>query len=136
MPELSVTPLERALARLEAGLVQSGQEPANELSRDGVIQRFEFTMDLCWKLLQRYLKDYAQIGDAAIRTRKDLFREGARLELIADAEAWILHYEARNETSHTYNNSTAERVYERAKVFATDARELLEALRDAARRKA
>jgi nucleotidyltransferase substrate binding protein (TIGR01987 family) len=127
----NIEPLERAIAQLERGLQQYDAMPNDDLARDGVIQRFEYTIDLCWKLLQRYLKDIAQIDDAVIRTKKDLFREGARLRLLPDAATWIAHYEARNETSHTYNADVAARVFARARLSAKDARDLMEALRDA-----
>jgi nucleotidyltransferase substrate binding protein (TIGR01987 family) len=136
MTRFVTTALRQAIVRLESGLEQCSASPADELARDGAIQRFEYTMDLCWKLLQRYLKDLAQVGEEAIRTKRDLFREGARLGLLDSAEAWFGHYEARNETSHTYDGVVAGRVFERAKLFVTDARQLLERLQDAARRAA
>jgi nucleotidyltransferase substrate binding protein (TIGR01987 family) len=131
MPPFNLEPLQKAVEQLEKGLRQVGAVPGDDLVRDGIIQRFEYTVDLCWKFLQRYLKDIAQVDDAIIRTKKDLFREGARVRLIPDAATWIAHYEARNETSHTYNAEVATRVFERARMSAADARNLLEALRDA-----
>ncbi len=134
--QFNFEPFERAIAQLERGLTQAAAAPGDDLIRDGVIQRFEYTIDLSWKFLQRYLKDIAQVDDAVIRTKKDLFREAARVRLIPDAAAWIGHYEARNETSHTYNADVAARVFERARLSAGDARDLMEALRDATSRPA
>jgi len=48
---LILTPLTKAVASLELALVQ----PKNEFVRDAVIQRFEYTYELCWKMLRRYL---------------------------------------------------------------------------------
>jgi nucleotidyltransferase substrate binding protein (TIGR01987 family) len=129
MPKLSVEPLEKALLRLQAGLDIMDTDPNDELRRDGVIQRFEHCVDLACKLIQRYLKVEAQIDDAMIRTKKDLFREAARLKLIRSAESWFGHYEARNEASHVYNAETARAVFERARIFVPDVKELLESLR-------
>ena len=128
MPIL-LSPLEKAIAQLEAGLQTIASNPADDLHRDGVIHRFEYTMALAWKLLQRFLREHFQVQEAAIRSKKDIFREAARLELIADAEQWIGHYEARNETSHDYNHEKAEAVFERAKMFLPDAQALLDVLR-------
>lgn len=131
MGTISFEPLEKAMKQLEAGISQSSSDPLNDLMRDGVIQRFEFTMDLCWKLLQRYLKEVVQVDEASIRSKKDLFREAARIKIIADAEAWIGHYEARNETSHVYDTERAEKVFNRVPQFFEDAKHLLEQLKNA-----
>ena len=122
---ISLEALEQALAQLEKGIDQAGLNPADELMRDGVIQRFEYTMDICWKTIQRYLKTVAEVQDSAIRSKKDLFREAARLALIQNAEAWIGHYEARNTTSHSYNARMAQQVFDRAQLFLIDAKFLL-----------
>jgi nucleotidyltransferase substrate binding protein (TIGR01987 family) len=129
---LNFDSLTKAITQLEQGLKYIDSEPDNDLMRDGVIQRFEYTMDLSWKFIQRYLKDIAQVSESSIRSKKDLFREAAKLGLIIDAETWIGHYEARNETSHTYNSEVAQSVFARAKIFVIDARQLLEALQHGA----
>ncbi len=133
MTELILDPLEKALGQLESGILESKAEPDNDLLRDGVIQRFEYTMDLCWKLIQRFLKHIAQVEDSLIRSKKDLFREGARLGLLENVEAWFGYYEARNITSHTYDEQTARAVYIQAERFLPDAKRLLAALKDATR---
>lgn len=50
-------PLKTAIAKLEAGLVQSKADPENKIVRDGVILRFAYTMDidvLSIRVLLRY----------------------------------------------------------------------------------
>ena len=131
MNSLNLDPLEKAIEQLKSGLNQSHENLDNELLRDGVIQRFEYTMDLSWKMIQRYLKHIAQVEESAIRTKKDLFREAGRLGLISNVEAWFGYYEARNETSHTYDPQIAESVFEQAELFLPDAISLLEALKHA-----
>lgn len=124
--------LEKAISQLSKGLEVANSDPQNDLYRDGVIQRFEYTMDLACKLIQRYLKIVAQIDDSSIRSKKDLFREAGRLKMIADIEAWIAHYEARNQTSHDYDAKKAALVYAQVKLFLPDVKKLLEVLlRDA-----
>ena len=131
MSSMNLDPLEKAIGQLKSGIQQSKVDPDNELLRDGVIQRFEYTMDLSWKMIQRYLKHIAQVEESAIRTKKDLFREAGRLGLITNVEAWFGYYEARNETSHTYDPQIAESVFEQAELFLPDAISLLEALKHA-----
>ena len=131
MNSLNLEPLERAIDQLKSGFNQSHANSDNELLRDGVIQRFEYTMDLSWKMIQRYLKHIAQVEESAIRTKKDLFREAGRLGLIANVESWFGYYEARNETSHTYDPQIAESVFKQAELFLPDAISLLKALKHA-----
>ena len=131
MNSLNLEPLEKAIEQLKSGLHQSHANPDNELLRDGVIQRFEYTMDLSWKMIQRYLKHIAQVEESAIRTKKDLFREAGRLGLITNVEAWFGYYEARNETSHTYDPQIAESVFNQSELFLPDAIILLKALKHA-----
>ncbi|NRA73988.1 MAG: nucleotidyltransferase substrate binding protein [Rickettsiales bacterium] len=56
MSHLILEPLEKAITQLEIGMALKEQSSDNELLRDGVIQRFEYTIDLAWKLLA-YLRD-------------------------------------------------------------------------------
>ena len=131
MPSLNLEPLEKAIEQLKMGIKQSQAESDNALLRDGVIQRFEYTMDLSWKMIQRYLKHIAQVDESAIRTKKDLFREAARIRIITNVEAWFGYYEARNETSRIDDPRIAQSVFEQAELFLPDAINLLEALRHA-----
>jgi len=119
--QLDISPLTAALARLEKAALRSQQEPEDEEVRDAVIQRFEYTIDLCWKFMQRVLK-HAAVSESAIRTKKDLFRESARIGLIDDPELWFRFLESRNETSHVYKRETAERVHAEALGFVAPAR--------------
>jgi nucleotidyltransferase substrate binding protein (TIGR01987 family) len=128
MPPITLTPLAQAITQLQAGLDRTGPIPGDDLQRDGVIQRFEYTMDLAWKFLYRFLKEHFQVDPITIRSKKDIFREAARLQLIADAERWFGHYEARNETSHDYNQEKADAVFARVTLFLPDVKDLLEAL--------
>lgn len=127
MKTLNFNSLKLAIAQLEKGMRETETHPDSELMRDGVIQRFEYTMDLAWKMMQRYLKSI-QVDESVIRSKNDLFRESARIKIIADAETWIGHYAARNETSHDYDTEKADLVYQRVKLFLPDVKALLEAL--------
>ncbi len=121
--KLILTPFQKALASLEAIL----EVPKDDIVRDATIQRFEYTYELAWKMLKRHL-EWAGVSDADFLTRKSLYREAAKMGLIAHAEAWFDYHEARNLTSHTYDEVRAEEVYEVARSFAPDARQLLDAL--------
>ena len=132
MSRLSFESLEKSLARLEEGFADAARYPDLLTVRDGVIQRFEIAMDLSWKLMQRALKEIYQIDEGILLSKKDIFRQAAKHRLLDDTEAWLGHYEARNKTSHIYDNEEAARAFERARVFLVDAKVTLERLRHAA----
>ncbi len=92
--------------------------------RDGAIQRFEVAMDLSRKMMLRILKDKFALGDATANN-KTFIREAARYGLIADAESWMRHLDARNNTSHTYDAPMAARVFAEIPAFIPDAHDLL-----------
>ena len=104
-------------------------EDQKEAIRAGVIQNFEVAYEMCWKFVQRWLRENVAGQEADYpRTRKELFRLAARSGLVNDPQPWFSYGEARNLTAHTYNAAKAEAVYEVAKGFLGDARILLERL--------
>lgn len=127
MSELSFAALELATTALEQGLKEHDQYPQLLTVRDGVIQRFEITMDVSRQLMIRVLKEVFSID--AITAQKDTIREAAKFGLIADAEAWMGHLAARNRTSHTYDSEIAEQVFSHIPSFLPDAKDLLQRLR-------
>ena len=62
--------------------------------RAGVIQHFEFTYELSWKFIQRWLRLNASAEDAEPLTRRELFRTAARYGLIGDPQPWFRYSEA------------------------------------------
>ena len=131
---IQLTPFENAIASLEEALrLYSNSQLApgaseKILMRDGVIQRFEYTFELSWKMLKRYLEEFG-LERVDQFTNRDLFRAGAEAGLLTDAEAWINYLHHRNLTSHTYNAAVAQDVYEAAVSFLADARHLLAQLK-------
>lgn len=118
MHSISTAQLKKALSALERALTQ----PKNEFTRGAAIQSFEYSFELSWKLLKRYFEFNQGLKELAV---KDLFREAAKQGLIADPLRWFEYQKSRNLTSHTYNEDTADIVYEEAKRFLEDAKALL-----------
>jgi len=117
---LDLSALEKAIASLEEAISVSQKLPSQVsfgIVRDSVIQRFEYTYELGWKLLQRWIKLNISPEDAEPRTKKDLFRLAAKKQMIENPEAWFLFAEARNEVAHTYNEKNAQHVYDVALNF-------------------
>ena len=120
--KLVLSPLRKALGSLEAAL---RIPEVDDIVRDATIQRFEYTYELARKMLERHLVWLGEEGGLGKRT---LYRRASELGIVGDAEAWIGYNYARNTTSHTYNESKAQEVYEAARAFAVDARRLLDTL--------
>jgi nucleotidyltransferase substrate binding protein (TIGR01987 family) len=91
-------------------LVAAGLEPtrAERMTRDSVIQRFEFAYELGWKTLKDWLQDQ---GVQAATPKQTL---GAAFEsrLIEDLAGWSDIHEMRNLTSHLYDEDKAKEVAE------------------------
>ncbi|MEK7611680.1 MAG: HI0074 family nucleotidyltransferase substrate-binding subunit [Patescibacteria group bacterium] len=113
--------LAKALDRLEEAL----NEEKDDFVRDSVIQRFEFCFELCWKLA----KNFNTAQGKETFTPKDSFRVGAQVGYIEKPEVWFEYLKARNLASHTYNEATSEKVYQAAKNFLADGRNLLVRIR-------
>lgn len=122
---LILTPLQKAVASLELAL----QQPKDEFIRDAVIQRFEYTYELCWKMLRRKLIEDLGESEVVMLSRRELFRLAADYGLISDSTHWITYHKARNETSHVYDEAKAEEVFQVASQFLPDAKKLNDELR-------
>ncbi|MDR1453216.1 MAG: nucleotidyltransferase substrate binding protein [Candidatus Margulisbacteria bacterium] len=134
--ELKLNELKRAVAALQRAIeitqkieANPAAEPAEkETLRAGVIQAFEFSYELCWKMLKRWLEINVSPDIVAGIVRVELFRRGAENLLIDDVLKWLEFHEARNKTSHLYAIKTAEAVYQKAVEFLPYAQALLERL--------
>lgn len=105
-----------AVSRLEEVM---GVE-TTDIVRDAAIQRFEFSFELAWKMLQAI----AVFEGIEVNSPREAIRTAAQLELVDDPENWLSFLEARNLTTHTYNQEIAKNVYEKAKDFVLPAKKL------------
>ena len=97
-----------ALARLAEAVQIYTADPGDALYRDGLIQRFEFTVELAWKSLKEYLEDQGAV--LGIASPRGVLKEAYAAGVITDAETWNRIIEARNITSHVYDEKTAQTV--------------------------
>jgi nucleotidyltransferase substrate binding protein (TIGR01987 family) len=72
----------------------------NELERNGLVQRFEFTLEMSWKTLKDYLED-KQFNFKA--SPKDTIRLAQSAGYIDYAQELIDGLELRNKLSHDYS---------------------------------
>lgn len=98
----------RAIGHLKEAVDIYSVQPENDLYRDGLIQRFEFTVELAWKSLKEYLEDQ---GVAITRaTPKAILKDAFAAGVIQEDQVWILILHARNLTSHIYTEETAQTI--------------------------
>jgi len=133
---LDLSSLEKAVASLGRSVEVAVREikgPVDtaheEVIRAGVIQNFEFTYELCWKFMKRWLEVNGLGAGVDGTTRKELFRLAFENRLIVDIEAWFAYARSRNETAHTYDAARAGDVYASAVRFLKDAQALLKELK-------
>ncbi|MDI9369622.1 MAG: nucleotidyltransferase [Synergistaceae bacterium] len=128
--------LANAVAALESAILKCGDEEKlsrlDDITRNiikaGIIQYFEFSYELCWKFMRRWIEMNVSPGITTGISRRELYRLAAEYQLISDVEQWMRYHHARNLASHTYEESTADEVYQFALLFSPDARRLLESL--------
>jgi nucleotidyltransferase substrate binding protein (TIGR01987 family) len=124
--QLDLKSWKRALASLERAITRSTAAPKDEEVRDAVIQRFEYSYELSWKMLKRHLQQVVPDPGAVDQwSFKELIREAAERGLIAAVEPWIEYRYQRNMTAHAYDEEKARRVYASAQSFIIDAKALL-----------
>jgi nucleotidyltransferase substrate binding protein (TIGR01987 family) len=96
-----------AFSRLKEGALQA----KDELGKDGVIQRFEFTFELLWKSLKVFL-EYEGIE---CRTPRECLKSAFRIGIIEDEQVFLDMLEDRNKTSHIYDKEESEKIFRRIK---------------------
>ena len=109
---LDFSSLDKALNSLGRAVARAESNPADEEVRDAVIQRFEYSYELCWKMIKRQLETEAAVpADIDGMSFKALMREAAERGLIGSVENWLVYREQRNVTAHTYDQEKAHSVY-------------------------
>ncbi len=104
----SLEKFKSAIKRLDEGV----KEAKDNLGRDGVIQRFEFTFELLWKSLRLFLLDEGIIT----KSPKESLKEGFKFGLIKDEEIFLDMLEDRNQTSHIYSEEVSKEIFKRIKI--------------------
>ncbi len=117
--------LAKAAQSLTDALAMMAGRPGDLLARDGCIQRFEYTYELCVKSMRRQLEDMSDSpADMDTLGFKDMLRVAAERRLINDAQVWFAFRELRNASAHVYDPKKAELVFEALPAFALQAQAL------------
>jgi nucleotidyltransferase substrate binding protein (TIGR01987 family) len=121
MASVSILEYEKALVSLtesHAAFLSQTDSKLREMLRDSVIQRFEFCCELAWKVSVKSL-------GLSVSAPKVALREMAKAGLIGDIQRWFDYIEARNKSSHTYDQKIALEVLGELQDFMASAQDLL-----------
>lgn len=95
----------KAVQRLAEANTEYQKNLENDIIRDGLIQRFEFTFELAWKSAKEYLIDQGVADD--LHFPKQVLRAAYENQMIDDEALWLKMLESRNRTSHIYDDRIA-----------------------------
>lgn len=88
--------------------------------RDSLIQRFEYSTDLFWKLLKIYLEEIERIN-IYVTSPRGIIREMVRTKIITEEQGSLCMemVQNRNETSHIYHQEVADNIAQKVPQFYT-----------------
>lgn len=78
----------------------------SELEQAGIIQFFEMTFELGWKVL----KDYLEADGYIVKSPRETIKQAFQNDIINDGHIWIDALSVRNLTTHTYDESLAKKI--------------------------
>ena len=103
------------------------KEGFEDIFLDLVVKRFEFTYEMSWKALKRYL-DYNGIE---AQYPREIFKEAYTQGLIENQYVWLDMIEMRNLSSHIYNEYEIEAILDKVDDYAKEFINLQEKIKDA-----
>ncbi|GHU11062.1 hypothetical protein FACS189449_01750 [Alphaproteobacteria bacterium] len=111
MQTLDLTSFEKAIKSLEEALNEVTIDNRSFI-KDSVIQRFEYTYELCIKMLKRYLEVSEHSSENIDgMTFQTLIRSANEKGLLkGDLTKWLDYRGRRNITSHTYDGDKADAI--------------------------
>jgi len=74
-------------------------ETLDDLSKEGLVQRFEYTFELAWKTL----KDYLESQGIVSQFPREVLKQGFHTNILNNGEVWIDILEKRKLLAHTYD---------------------------------
>ncbi|KTC66282.1 nucleotidyltransferase substrate binding protein (plasmid) [Legionella adelaidensis] len=132
---LNLRPLQSAVTQLQEAIDFSNSDLAKKDSklfnqfRNSVIQCFEFSYELCWRMIKRQLElDLPTPSEVDQLNFNDMMRTAAERGYVENPVVWMRYRKLRNVTFHAYDEKLAQEVYEVAILFLHDAKELLRTL--------
>lgn len=91
----------RAYFLLQDSITQKQKQGLSQLEKEGVIQRFEYSIELAWKTMKDYLESQNVVFDQV--TPRSIIREAMTAKIINQGDIWMDALDDRNKMSHTYD---------------------------------
>ncbi|WP_321298674.1 nucleotidyltransferase substrate binding protein [Marinifilum fragile] len=86
-------------------------EAPSEIEIMAIIQAFELTFELSWKMM----KDYLESEGFAPKSPRETIKQAFQIELFGDAHVWMDALKDRNLTVHTYDEVFAQEMNDKIK---------------------
>lgn len=102
----------RALEQVNAAIMVMNERSLSNLEKQGMVQAFEFTHELSWKVLKDFL-EYR--GATDLYGSRDVVRRAFILGILEEGEIWMNMIKSRNLTSYTYNEDVVDEIIELVK---------------------
>jgi len=129
---IDLTPMVNAVRLLGEAIHEQALEPERIIVRAGLIQTFEFNYELAVAMMTRYLESIATIpNNPELKIFESLIRLADEQGLVLSPVAtWKGFRQARNNTSHSYNEKKAIAVLAVIPAFEREAKYLLARLQE------
>ncbi len=121
---MDYTQLKTAIQRL-GEMLQAYRNNANrppleqEAVQDSLIKRFEYTLEVAWKICKKHLEEEG-FAEAATGSPKSIIRLAAQRNLISNPEAWFNYLQFRQDTSLDYTSDKTKAILNVADDFYKD----------------
>jgi nucleotidyltransferase substrate binding protein (TIGR01987 family) len=108
----TLSALQRSISALKALKDTSGKQQKDliEAVEAGIIQHFEISYELSWKLMKRWIEEKGTVTLVDGLSRRELYRVAEELQIITSFEEWMMFHAGRNSSSHLYDSQTASEV--------------------------
>ncbi len=113
----NISPLLKAFKKFEKFRINSNTEQ----EKAGIIQAFEYSFELIWKIMKRLLEERGKTANSP----RETFRMAALEGFISDPELWFDFLKKRNLTTHTYNETEIENVLSICAMFSQEVKKFL-----------
>lgn len=129
---LDLSSFEKALKSLYEVIDVYNCDKTNLITRDSMIQRFEYTYSISLRMIKRYFSAYSSLSENVDgMTFNAMIRQANKMGLLgSNLEKWDDFRQKRNMTSHTYNEEAAQAVVAVIEDFANEAKSLLTNLKE------